>query len=494
MLNKLYEEPGHSFVSRPFLAKTTPNPVVSKASAQPPSANMIIPTHSNDVDPNTAVAIEMSKAGKKIVVMMRVMGLEVYNSLSPAQHQQYTDIIGRPPSYTLIYRHWDDPRLNIESCQQVNVTVKAYNKNTPEDEVNFIFNFRTATSLMTDKDGDCIPNDIETNLLGTDWEKKTLFVLPLKEVAQDTYEFWPEFKSKLFPFPAQIADRPGIAYIEKLYTHPDVPIEISIIGDPQHPYIPMRKQQCPTNPPDISAPDYPLNCFYDPADDAHPAGPPCDILVVYHMAVSASCPANINKGHTFFNGAAWSWDTKGLTKNLLATDHYRKYQYHIAYVYGVPLYNYFTQGAYEIIESNQSPIALPTDGIRLFCDNILCVGKRSSMNLNDNENAPPYLLNPDSKVEFNPITFYGDGKVSSAGNRQTGFDRNEVLRRTILHEMGHALLSAQNSDHCANNMCIMSSWVEDWTLHGFGDEGSCTHSAEGSKNIREAGVIHNSVH
>ena len=63
-----------------------------------------------------------------------------------------------------------------------------------------------------------------------------------------------------------------------------------------------------------------------------------------------------------------------------------------------------------------------------------------------------------------------------------------------IHEIGHALLAALNSDHCAIDGCIMSGSTEDWVLHNFGAPGGCTHSAGSTKDIRADGVIHNSVH
>ncbi len=103
-------------------------------------------------------------------------------------------------------------------------------------------------------------------------------------------------------------------------------------------------------------------------------------------------------------------------------------------------------------------------------------------------------MRPDATAEFNQITFAADMKITAVGARGTGFTREEVLRRTIVHEMGHALLAASENDHCANPDCIMYGNVVDWRPLDFGDVGACTHSPGGSKDIRAKGVVHNRVH
>ena len=126
------------------------------------------------------------------------------------------------------------------------------------------------------------------------------------------------------------------------------------------------------------------------------------------------------------------------------------------------------------------------------------------MNLNA---GYPVTGRPDGTVEFNDIVFSSGTKeivhVGSQGNEK--YNHDAVLRRTIVHEMGHALLAASEYDHCNDLECIMFNGVKDWEPWDFGpptdveNPRTCTHSASGNgvvfiKDIRAPGVIHNSVH
>jgi hypothetical protein len=118
--------------------------------------------------------------------------------------------------------------------------------------------------------------------------------------------------------------------------------------------------------------------------------------------------------------------------------------------------------------------------------------------LNLNESNPVYGR-PDDKVEFNAITFDSTSKkITYVGAFGPPYDRDTVLRRTIVHEMGHALLSASEGDHCSDFECIMYGSVADWKPWEFGPPAasgrSCTHSPGYIKDIRAPGVIHNTVH
>jgi hypothetical protein len=103
---------------------------------------------------------------------------------------------------------------------------------------------------------------------------------------------------------------------------------------------------------------------------------------------------------------------------------------------------------------------------------------------------------PDQWVEFKPITFNADKTIDCFDNdcnlteplavTETQFDFDAVLRRTIMHEMGHAFLTAMPTDHCDTDTCILQGGVEDWTLHPFGS--SCGHKAA------IQGGVHNSRH
>ena len=124
------------------------------------------------------------------------------------------------------------------------------------------------------------------------------------------------------------------------------------------------------------------------------------------------------------------------------------------------------------------------------------------MNLLDTETGPPYTGHPDATVEFNAIAYDSNANITNVGARGTpGFDRWTVLARTILHEMGHAMLTASGAlpdqgDHCSQAGCILSgstigTW--DWIGQSYG-AGQCKHLTNTQYNIREDGKIHNSTH
>jgi hypothetical protein len=108
-------------------------------------------------------------------------------------------------------------------------------------------------------------------------------------------------------------------------------------------------------------------------------------------------------------------------------------------------------------------------------------------------------LAPYDTVEFNPIIFNTtNGQITEIGQiPATGYDRDKVLKRTTIHELGHALLNASNYDHCTNSQCIMNESVMDWELYNFGSydvSGAprCFHVSGGSKDIRQR--VHNTQH
>jgi hypothetical protein len=84
------------------------------------------------------------------------------------------------------------------------------------------------------------------------------------------------------------------------------------------------------------------------------------------------------------------------------------------------------------------------------------------------------------------ITFDKTKAITSTGATGKGYDQDTVLKHTITHEMGHALLTASNSDHCNDPNCIMYGAAKDWEMHDF----SCSvHGPGGSQDIRTK--IHN---
>jgi hypothetical protein len=96
-------------------------------------------------------------------------------------------------------------------------------------------------------------------------------------------------------------------------------------------------------------------------------------------------------------------------------------------------------------------------------------------------------------VEFNEIVFSAAMQIIYIGSQGIRYDRDTVMRRTLTHEMGHALLAASEADHCTDVNCIMYHSVADWEMRDFGP-GDCVHKPGGAKDIRAAGVVHNSIH
>jgi hypothetical protein len=321
----------------------------------------------------------------------------------------------------------------------------------------------TAAVSAPDADEDGIPDAVESELLHTDPKKKTLFVRP-KKIDRGQFDYWPGFIA-LFP-----SSRAGVADIPAFT---QAGIEISVVGDPGNPYPPMRSFN------------------YDPSFDPH--HPPCDIFEILYMPEAAYCVfGNYNMGHTFFSSAnrSWYWDTKGYVPNDQTSAHYQKYRYFTPLLYPLPLKTYFSEGAYPRIEVGAGPAVTSGCGLNQCYDS----NHASPLNLNDAETGPPFTQRPDLTVEFNAIVFGGDMRIITIGARGEGYYRGDVLRRTIVHEMGHGLLAASENDHCANPQCILYERVVDWKPHEFGAVGVCTHSPGGSKDIRAKGIVHNRVH
>jgi hypothetical protein len=351
-----------------------------------------------------------------------------------------------------------------------------------------------------DVDCDGIPNG-EEDILNTDPRMKTLFVRPkIKNVSTKKFEYCDKF-IKLFP-----SSRPGFADIPPL-THAG--IEIVVIGP------------CPSGEPCHKYSHFD-EFNYDPAEDLKP--PHCDIMEIIFKGEKNSAGYGIycaqsasgSHGHTYFFKAVsevettgekkdawtWSWDTKGVTSKSSKHHGYFKPE-----IFSFPLENYFKEGAYPIIAEGESPIAYgpvsgqttknckpPANELPANC------AYSSPMNLNnDEETNPPYSERPDNAVEFIVISYEDDdGKIEKIGEIGTSYDRDTVLKRTIVHEMGHALFTADNLDHCKNPQCIMYENTTNWDMLDFGPvcKGNnktfeCEHSIGGNQDIRGKNIIHN---
>ena len=375
-------------------------------------------------------------------------------------------VTGIPSDYTLTY----DGNFDYE--QEVNITVDASDlAGNPMIQENYSFITEPKTGNPWDPEGDededDIPYEVEHDLLGTNHLVKTLFVRPKKETGFLQYEYWTEF-IQLFP-----DTRSGFADVPP-FTHAG--IEISVIGDPNNPYEPMR------------------NFDYDPAQD--PEHPPCDILEIVYKGDTSYCAyGHHNYGHTYFSsiGLTWHFDTKGYVPHNEGT-YWQQHHYFTPQIYPFPLANYFDEGAYDSIKAGQIPNAPQGDDLCPFSQYKQCYYFNHSNPMNWNKDDPVNGL-PDDWVEFNEITFDSatNKEITYVGAKGKDYTREEVLRRTIVHEMGHGILAASEDDHCSDPQCIMYGFVANWEMSDFGP-GNCVHSPGGAKDIRARGVIHNSIH
>jgi len=64
----------------------------------------------------------------------------------------------------------------------------------------------------------------------------------------------------------------------------------------------------------------------------------------------------------------------------------------------------------------------------------------SPLNFAESEAAQPHTGSPDGTVEFNEIVFDAAMKFIYVGSQGIRYDHDAVMRRTLVHEMGHALL------------------------------------------------------
>ena len=434
--------------------------------------------------------------------------------------------------------YFDVPPGHLAVSMDYMWCVKAiYNsRNGPESKVSSqcspIFSFITQKKPACfgecegDDDCDGIPNSIE-DIFKTSIYKKTLFVRPKKEkkycsnlayCPDDFFEPWKEFYTELFAGSNNArANIPAFVLAG---------IEVIVVGSSDNPYNRMRKFD------------------YDPAkDDIDPSPeivkrPPCDIMeIVYRKTydedsvgvVCKNCDDHLRKGRTWLRGYnvggtrgyTWTWGTPGFTPS-----NKKIHGYFIPQIYPFPIVQYFKDGPYAKIH-----VAVKPETKR--CDRPVSVEKCNQRSTNNLVNSNPHCSdicsnNPslnipciDNTVEFNAISLKPDGEIEAFDipvgvaenidkDNTTGkpYTTNQVIARIVVHEMGHALLSANGlADHCSNPWCIMSGWTKDWEQRLFGsvwkgENGEvgvepCDHSPGGSKDIRkviENGGIHNIEH
>jgi hypothetical protein len=384
--------------------------------------------------------------------------------------------------------------------------VNASNASGKTSDWSPLWKFRTEQvppCLDGDQDHDGISCEEEAEL-GTDPTRKTLFVRPVRVAPNGARSYWPDF-IRLFPENGNtrpgLPPRPGFADVPPL-THEG--IEVVVIGPPldglQHQYRPLD------------------DFNYNPASgrpDRH-----CDILelVVKDQCGDASdCALQLHNGHTFFKSdyqtyvdgqltyvAAWSWDTKGYTPNRREPHHY-----HSPKIYLFPLDNYFEEGAYQTLRVGKGPsqaqcacLAVGTNscGARsCWCDPpAMSCDACSPMGDHSPPCEWPYNVRPSGTVEFNAFSFIRTGEIDRIGTREESggvkYSKESVLRRTIAHELVHALLNAQMTDHCENRQCIMFAWTLDWDMKDLGTVGPDNKGCAHAEAIKNFGVVYNNIH
>ena len=278
------------------------------------------------------------------------------------------------------------------------------------------------------------------------------------------------------------------------------------------------------------------NFNYDPANDYGQGRLPCDILEINYRAEDeyvTDTNYNINNGHPYFAykslplpAGKWSWDTKGLTPVTTTPPlegsgdngeyaNWVKYGYFTPSIYTLALKMYFLEGAYAKIFKGEKPFRYDDNGgscrdspnIQCY---VLSEASASPLNLNDADpvNPPPGVrdLNNDTVEMGIGLTFNANAWITSDFPPEeitwTRYSYDQVLKRTIVHELGHALLErAAGSQHCSAPDCIMSANTLDWELHPFGTKQTdpethvplqCEHSPGGIYDIRKK--VHNGIH
>jgi len=342
---------------------------------------------------------------------------------------------------------------------------------------NVTVTFNQSGWLTGDDDGDGLLNGVEQNILHTDPNKKTLFVRPTMADYDDingvfkNAQYWPDFVQVLFP---KNPSNRAIGYAD-IPAFTNAQIEIIVIGDDNagHPYTPMRSYN------------------YTPSASEKSQGVTPDILEVVYVTnlndslYNSLCTApqcSNNYGHTYFKTSelTWYWDTKGYTPGG-TTPSYNQYRYFTPQIYPFAIDNYRTEGAYVSIKDG-APAPVTTNCTAALCGS--ATNHCSPMNLNDGQTSEPYTIPPDGTVELytsnHLITFLSGGAidvVNVVGNVGPHYDRNQVLRRVVAHEMGHALAATTGTtqviDHCDNNQCVMHMHTLDYDNLNFGT--TCGH-------------------
>ncbi|MFZ0449585.1 MAG: choice-of-anchor Q domain-containing protein, partial [Desulfatiglandaceae bacterium] len=390
-----------------------------------PTAEMTEPSNTTASPTDTDIIVHVADTGSGVDQGTIVMTVESAN-VTPL-------ITGNTSDFTLTYALiLSEPPSKYERTVTVTVDASDLAGNAMSDSFSFTTESYSGPPFPNtdDDDSDGIPNDMEDNILHTNKSMKTLFVKPSMKGPTPADVYWPEFVTLL----------PLTPFV-------NAGIEIVVIGDSNNLYAPMKSYD------------------YDPEGQ----NIPCDILAVRYMGSATVCTyGSNNQGHTSFEkeGSTWYWDTKGYTPNeTFSGSNHDLYKYYKSLIYPFPLHNYFTEGAYPGITVGETPVVLNcTYNDCDMADHIPPTLRLSPMNLNDSNYTIPPIFTKDTQgnitdygtVEFNSLFFCKDTESHGAyqcseeseiwnigsNPRGKGYTRKEVLRRTVVHEMGHALLDA----------------------------------------------------
>ena len=382
-----------------------------------------------------------------------------------------------------------------------------------------------------DRDCDGIIDDIEKKIIFTDPDKKTLFVKPLK-IESGKKKYWEEFVG-------YFTNKHGIFSIPQFA---DAGIEIVVIGNSANDYEAFQEWDYDPAKPDSK--------FLEKVAKLDPPLPhdllaafnnlPCDIMEIIlagenEFGTSWVCPgAGSNEGHINFisigksivnneikNVSVWTFDTLAFAFNQE-----RPHRYFSPEIYSLPFKKYFFQGPYPELIDNSEPEVLNCKLSNTGCKQL------SPMNLYDDDPSPnppftvknivhskdkdtvefaPYVFNKEGVIVYAPPEIIFDKTVigievdeNSKIAKVKPYTYEDVLRRIIVHEMGHALLRIDNSLHCGNLKCIMCRYPLNWEKLFFGTRRCqpnekeyaslcCEHDKGGSQDIRADGVVNNFV-
>jgi hypothetical protein len=207
------------------------------------------------------------------------------------------------------------------------------------------------------------------------------------------------------------------------------------------------------------------NCFTEAGIDVHVVNYPAEFrdrnVDVLTVTYDPGCDP-FSDGHINHLGVRyWTWDTKGSCSGI-GTDTQYGSEIGVTRTYQTPLDNYFNDRPYEDTNSNNHLEG--NDNIEDVEDeNDDGVLKKNEdwyeNGIWDTDHLAGYGL---YTSDLSPFDVDNDGLVE-LGTDASGVpyqdDQNQVLRHTILHEIGHSLGIAE---HCADPTCVMYDYSPNW--------------------------------